>query len=72
VERMIHVEKKAFADIETRLLGPVAVSLPLPHVSTLTGRVAERVPQPFNGRVDAVIEFDNRIAGPELTLDFLA
>jgi hypothetical protein len=41
-------------------------------ISGFLGGVAERVPQPSNGGVDALIEFDNGFAGPEFAPDFLA
>jgi hypothetical protein len=34
--------------------------------------IPQRTPQALDGRVNAVVEIDNRVIGPQLALDFLA
>jgi hypothetical protein len=42
------------------------------YVAGFVRRFTQRVPQPLHGRVDAVVELDYGVVGPELVADLLA
>lgn len=51
---------------------PVAASRKSLDEARIVRRFPERAAQPFDGRIDAVVELDNRIVRPQFLADFLA